>query len=198
MSRSGHAKPQPGSVAAALAAQRAKLAAGSPAVFLTADLADGLPGVAIEAGPLGAVLGHLLANAAEAMPAGGVVSVIAEVVELTAGQARGYLGEARPGRHVRVTVSDGGPGMKPEVRAKLFHEPFVTSKVRHRGLGLAVVYRTLCAHRGGVRVEPADGSPGTTVRVVLPPAAPRPAPVVPAPVLAQVPSAPPRITTTRK
>jgi signal transduction histidine kinase len=78
-----------------------------------------------------------------------------------------------------VTVQDTGPGIKPEVRARLFAEPFYTTKVRRRGLGLAIVYRTLSAHRGGVRIEPVPPpDSGTLARVVIPPAA-RPA-VVPA------------------
>lgn len=180
LSRSGHAKPQPGSVPVALATQATRLAATAPAVELASDLAADLVGVAMEAGPLGMILGHLLANAAEAMPAGGRAHVVAEMVELSAADARGYLGAAQPGRHVRLTVRDAGPGIKPDVRARLFNDPFFTTKVRHRGLGLAVVYRSLCAHRGGIRIEPNPPTePGTTVRVVLPPAAVRVPPTVP-------------------
>jgi signal transduction histidine kinase len=65
--------------------------------------------------------------------------------------------------------------MKPEVRKRLLVEPFFTTKVRHRGLGLAIAYRILCAHRGGLQIDgvPAPGT-GTQVRVVLPLAAARP------------------------
>ena len=65
--------------------------------------------------------------------------------------------------------------MKPEVRRRLLVEPFFTTKVRHRGLGLAIAYRVLCAHRGGLQIDtvPAPGT-GTQVRVVLPLAAARP------------------------
>ncbi len=187
LSRSGYAKPQPGSVPVALATQATRLAAAAPAVELASDLAADLLGVAMEAGPLGMVLGHLLSNAAEAMPAGGRIHVSADMVELSAADAGRHLGAARPGRHVRLTVRDAGSGIKPDVRAKLFHEPFFTTKVRHRGLGLAVIYRSLCAHRGGIRIEPSPASgagadAGTTVRVVLPPAPARvttPTPVAP-------------------
>ena len=79
LSRSGHAKPQPGSVPVALATQATRLAATAPAVELASDLAADLVGVAMEAGPLGMILGHLLANAAEAMPAGGRAHVAAEM-----------------------------------------------------------------------------------------------------------------------
>ena len=76
-------------------------------------------------------------------------------------------GEAGP--HVLVTVSDTGAGIKPEVRRRLFAEPFFTTKVRHRGLGLAVAFRILSAHRGGVQLDPAPPpGPGTVARVVLP------------------------------
>jgi len=42
-----------------------------------------------------------------------------------------------------MSISDTGPGIKPEVRRRLFVEPFFTTKVRHRGLGLAIAYRVL-------------------------------------------------------
>jgi signal transduction histidine kinase len=130
--------------------------------------------VGMEAGPLQTVLGHLLENAVEASPPGGTVTVTARAVELNAAEAKAYLGQAGPGAHVEVTVQDAGSGIKPDVRAKLFVEPFYTTKVRHRGLGLAIVYRTLFAHRGGIRIEPAPDA-GTVVRIVLPLAAARPA-----------------------
>jgi signal transduction histidine kinase len=121
---------------------------------------------------LGVVFGHLLENAVEAVPAGGPVTVTAGVVELGDSDARSYLGRAEAGPHVAVSVRDRGPGIKPDVRPKLFAEPFFTTKVRHRGLGLAIAFRTLAAHRGGIRIEPADGGPGVLARVVLPLAKP--------------------------
>lgn len=90
--------------------------------------------------------------------------------------ALGFLGQVGPGAHIEITVQDAGPGIKPEHRAKLFAEPFFTTKVRHRGLGLAVVYRSLFAHRGGIRIDAAaPPATGTGVRIVIPLAAARPA-----------------------
>jgi signal transduction histidine kinase len=175
LSRSGQAKPNPASVTAAVAKEetRLRLVAG-PNVRIEKDLPPGLSSVAIEAGPLQMVLGHLLENAVEACPQGGVVRVTAKPVELTDADARGYLGLPTAGPHLLVTVTDTGIGMKPEVRSRLFAEPFLTTKVRHRGLGLAIVYRVLCVHRGGIQFDPvpAPGT-GTQVRVVLPLAATR-------------------------
>ncbi len=69
-----------------------------------------------------------------------------------------------------VRISDEGPVIRDKYRRKMFVEPFFTIKVRHRGLGLSIVYRVLSAHRGGARVE-AVSNRGTTVCIVLPLAA---------------------------
>lgn len=170
LSRSGQAKPNPASVATAVAKEetRLRLAAG-PGVRIEKDLSPGLPPVAIEAGPLQTLLGHIMDNAVEACPQGGVVRIAARTIELSEIDARAYLGQVTSGPQLLVTVTDSGAGIKPEVRNRLFVEPFFTTKVRHRGLGLAIAYRVLCAHRGGIQIDPvpAPGT-GTQVRVVLP------------------------------
>jgi signal transduction histidine kinase len=181
LSRSGQSKPQPGAVAAAVAREEARLRpALAPGVQVLSAVPANLSAAAMETGPLAVVVGHLLENAAEACSAGGRVVVTARMVDLGLADARGFLGQVGPGPHIEVAVQDSGPGIRPEVRAKLFVEPFFTTKVRHRGLGLAIVYRTLFAHRGGVRLDPVSPpETGTVARVVIPPAAARPA-VVPA------------------
>jgi signal transduction histidine kinase len=174
LSRSGQARPQPGSVSTAVAKEDARIRAnGANGVTVGADVPANLALVAMDPAPLGLVLGHLLDNAVQASPPGGRVVVTARGCDLTAADARGYLGACQPGPHVEVTVQDAGPGVKPDVRAKLFHEPFTTTKAGRRGLGLAIAYRTLAAHRGGVRLD--TGPTGTAARFVIPVAAARPA-----------------------
>jgi len=172
LSRSGQAKPQPGQLPQCLAKEDARIRAANPtacAVRIDIPTACGL--VAIDNAPLSALVGHLLENAVEASPTGGVVRVSARPVDLTAADARACLGRVSAGPHVELTVSDNGTGIRPDVRAKLFLEPFFTTKVRHRGLGLAIAYRTLHAHAGGIRIDPVPPpETGTVVRVVLPPA----------------------------
>src|SRR5579883_102120 len=180
LSRSGQVKPNPGAVALAISKEESRLKPITPlGVRIEKDFSPNLPPVAMEAGTLPVVLGHLLENAVEACPQGGVVRVSVRPVELTDADARGYLGRVGVGGHLQISVSDTGPGIKPEVRRRLFVEPFYTTKVRHRGLGLAIAYRVLCSHRGGIQVEsvPSPGT-GTQVRVVLPLAAARPPAVV--------------------
>lgn len=178
LSRGGQCRPTPGSVAATLAREEARLKPAMPAgLVVEKDLPADLPAAAIETGLLQTALGHLFENAVEACPPGGTVRLTARAVELSAADAAGFLGPVQPGPHVLVTITDTGSGIKPEVRRRLFAEPFYTTKVRHRGLGLAVAYRVLAAHRGGVRLDPAAAG-GTAARAALPVAPARP-PIAP-------------------
>ena len=187
LSRSAQIRPLPGSISAALAKEDARLRPQMlPSQTILSHAPNSLPAVAMESGPLQTVVGHLLQNAIEATPATGPVVVNARSVELNPTDAIGYLGQVGPGAHIELSVQDSGPGIKPDHRTKLFVEPFFTTKVRHRGLGLAIAYRILCAHRGGIRIDPAiPPASGTSVRIVVPLAAARPPAAVQTPNLSQ-------------
>jgi two-component system nitrogen regulation sensor histidine kinase GlnL len=66
---------------------------------------------------------------------------------------------------LEVCVRDTGPGIPDDVRPHIF-EPFVTTKVGGKGLGLALVAKTVRDHGGIVECEPHEH--GTTFRVLLP------------------------------
>jgi two-component system sensor kinase FixL len=66
----------------------------------------------------------------------------------------------------RVVITDSGPGIPPEIRARLF-TPFVTTKARGTGLGLSTVKRLIEAHYGEIRVESPETG-GARVTVLLP------------------------------
>ena len=184
LSRSGQTKPQPGNVVTVVAKEEARQRPNMLAdMEFSVQFPTNLPAVAMDAGPLQSLVGHLIENAIESSAGSHAVSVTARPVVLTANDARSFLGKVCLGSYVEIIVSDSGSGMKPDVRAKLFVEPFVSSKVRHRGLGLAIVYRTLIAHHGGIRIDAATPGPGTIVRVVIPIAAARSV-IVPAATLA--------------
>ena len=70
-----------------------------------------------------------------------------------------------------VRITDDGPGIPAEVRAKMF-DPFVTTKPGGTGLGLPIVHRAIEAHRGLVFVD--SGISGTRFTVLLPRRQPKP------------------------
>jgi signal transduction histidine kinase len=96
---------------------------------------------------------NLLINSAQAMKGQGDITVRVTTVD----------------GMCQVVVSDTGSGIPPEIRDRLF-TPFVTTKSRGTGLGLATVKRIVEAHHGQIRVEsPPTG--GTTIAIRLPLAA---------------------------
>jgi two-component system, cell cycle sensor histidine kinase and response regulator CckA len=74
---------------------------------------------------------------------------------------------SKPSRdYLLLEVCDTGPGMTEGIQAKIF-DPFFTSKVGGRGLGLPVVQSVVRAHGGIVKVLSAPGS-GTAFQILLP------------------------------
>lgn len=67
---------------------------------------------------------------------------------------------------VEVSVSDTGPGLPPEIRARLF-EPFVTTKAGGLGVGLSICRVIIEAHGGQLQAEDNPGG-GTVFRFTLP------------------------------
>jgi signal transduction histidine kinase len=169
LSRASGAKPNPSSLNSALTKERTRLSTVWPKHQIEMSLSEGIPLVAMESQVLHSALAVILDNAVEAMGNGGLLRIEAEPKEISLSEAKRFLGSPRPGRVVLVRVIDGGVGIKPEVQKRLFHEPFFTTKIRHRGLGLAIAYRILNAHHGGIRIESELGK-GTSVTIALPPA----------------------------
>ena len=145
---------------------------------LRMDLGDEPVHVVGDRAQLTQVLMNLVTNAADALPEdGGVVAVRVREVTLSLEEAttiamRSVPGSAAPpvGPCVRVEVTDTGVGMTDEVRSRMF-EPFFSTKVTGRGLGLAATLGILRAHRAAVEVASAPGR-GTTVRTWIPSGSP--------------------------
>lgn len=136
----------------------------SETIHLEASARPGRLWVRADRTQLKQVLLSLAANARDAMPKGGRLSIVASVEPEVHPAAPGRAGH----RDVAVTVSDNGVGMSDAVQEHLF-EPFFTTKDRgtHEGLGLATAYGIVAQSEGRLVVESAPGQ-GTTVRVILP------------------------------
>jgi PAS domain S-box-containing protein len=129
--------------------------------------------VRADQGMLEQVLLNLAVNARDAMPAGGRVDIAVDIVQASELAARGLstddlTDEPPPQRFVRLSVSDTGVGVAPELREKIF-EPFFTTKDvgKGTGLGLAMVYGIARQHGGTCAVLSEVGK-GATFEVFLP------------------------------
>ncbi|MEO6244588.1 MAG: ATP-binding protein, partial [Opitutaceae bacterium] len=71
------------------------------------------------------------------------------------------------GDRIEMAVSDGGPGISPEIRPKLF-QPFQTTKSSGFGLGLAVCSDILANLQASISVDPPEAGRGATFRVTFP------------------------------
>jgi signal transduction histidine kinase len=108
---------------------------------------------------------NLVANARDAMPDGGEVTLRTDNAVRTGVTATDQL---RPGRYVTITVQDTGTGMAPAVLARVL-EPFFTTKGigEGTGLGLSTVYGFVRQSGGDLAVASEPGK-GTTVTLSFP------------------------------
>lgn len=113
------------------------------------------------------VLLNLTTNAAHAMPDGGVLGVELDSLDLD-GRAAGKELDLKAGGYVRLTVSDTGHGIDPEILDKIFDPYFTTrEKGKGSGLGLAVVHGIVKRHGGAIQVKSERGK-GSVFEVYFP------------------------------
>lgn len=136
-------------------------------ITVTAELAPDLWTVLADEGNIEQVVMNLAVNARDAMPEGGHIVIKTENVSLDE-RSRPTAPEARPGRFIRLTVSDTGVGMEQEVIQRIF-EPFFTTKVAGKGtgLGLSVIYGVVKQLGGWIDVE-SEPNKGAAFRIYLP------------------------------
>lgn len=114
---------------------------------LSLSLTPDLPEVAFDPEHIRQVLLNLLKNGMEAMADGGRLEVSSEV----------------EGEMVKITITDTGPGIPPEIMAKIF-QPFFSTKPQGSGLGLAICQQIMVAHGGEIHLE---SQPGQGTRAIL-------------------------------
>jgi CheY-like chemotaxis protein len=123
--------------------------------------------VFVDINQLEQALTNLVANARDAMPKGGRLTISTAVVERDAAYIR-KQGYGQPGHYAQITVTDTGCGMDESTRMKIF-EPFFTTKDigKGTGLGLAIVYGIIKQNRGNISVISKENQ-GSTFLIDLP------------------------------
>jgi two-component system cell cycle sensor histidine kinase/response regulator CckA len=116
----------------------------------------------VDQGQIEQVINALMINAREAMPHGGAVRISARNVEL-----EDKLGALLPaGRYIKITITDRGCGIGPELATKIF-DPYFTTKPTGTGLGLAISYSIVKRHGGMLHLE-SSSTEGSTFAFYLP------------------------------
>jgi PAS domain S-box-containing protein len=132
---------------------------------IESDLAQDLPAVQGSAAQLRQIVMNLVTNASEAIgERDGVIRVTTKFVKV-ARAAPGASSDHVAG-FVQLEVSDTGPGMAPETRARVF-DPFFTTKSAGHGLGLAVVQGIVRSLQGTIHLDSEAGT-GSRFQVLLP------------------------------
>lgn len=136
----------------------------NPSVRIELDLPGDLPAIKADLTQMQMVLTAVLSNASEAIEGDGLIQITGRNESILR-EGEEYPG-LKPGAYVKLTIADNGKGMD-EISLKRIFEPFYTTKIEGRGLGMAAVYGIIMNHGGWVSVHSESGR-GTTVRIILP------------------------------
>jgi len=139
--------------------------AGDERDIIYAHLADGLPHIMGDATQLRQVIHNLLQNAQDAVTdrtnkdTAARIDIITEEIHYRSSD--GAVSNA-----VQLTITDNGPGFSPKILAHAF-EPYITSKPRGTGLGLAMVKKIIEEHGGRIDIKNRTTANGAKVAILL-------------------------------
>jgi len=111
------------------------------------------------------VLAAIMTNASEAIDGNGNIRISTQNVCIDDATTQNYP-ELSSGRYISLEIEDNGRGMDETTLQRLF-EPFYTTKLQGRGLGMAAVYGIIKNHRGWIKVD-SELDRGTLVTIYLP------------------------------
>ncbi|MCW8086287.1 PAS domain S-box protein [Sabulicella glaciei] len=139
------------------------------AITVRIEASEALPPLLADRRQLETVLINFATNARDAMPEGGSLTFSARAVAAPGQDAPQGLAA---GRYVRLAIADDGPGMTPDILARVT-EPFFTTKPQGQGTGLGLAMAKGFAEQSGgaLAIESAPGR-GTVASLFLPVAPP--------------------------
>ena len=113
-------------------------------------------------GQIRQVINNIVINACQAMPKGGIISILTANVTVDSRDSLPLAG----GKYVKISIKDQGIGIADEYISQIF-DPYFTTKRKGSGLGLATSYSIIKRHGGHIVVESALNK-GCTFYVYLP------------------------------
>jgi len=133
--------------------------------IIHANLAPALPMILGDETQLRQVIHNLLQNAQDALQEHPPANAAPRIDVVT----EGIIYQSADGGTriaVRLSISDNGPGFMPRILANAF-EPYVTTKAKGTGLGLAMVKKIIEEHGGRIDIQNRDDSSGASVLILL-------------------------------
>ncbi|MCC5790556.1 MAG: PAS domain S-box protein [Opitutales bacterium] len=130
------------------------------------ELPKNLPQVNADPSQISQIFENLTINAKQAMPGGGHILIRGKTIPLLEIESRSELPEPLNDKYVKITFTDNGPGIEPEVKERIF-QPYFTTKARGSGIGLTNCYSIAKNHRGLLKVDSTVGE-GTVFTLYLP------------------------------
>ncbi|HEX2878109.1 MAG TPA: ATP-binding protein, partial [Polyangiaceae bacterium] len=126
------------------------------------DLETGLWSAEFDENQLAQAFDNILINAKQAMSKGGTLRILGRNVVAEQGPAP----ELAPGRYIKLSFTDQGPGISSAIVERIF-DPFFTTKAEGSGIGLTAAYAILKKHDGHIEVDSRPNE-GATFHVWIP------------------------------
>jgi len=134
-------------------------------IKVVTDLKKDIPIIKADATQLQMVFSAVMSNASEAIEESGSIRVAVQKKDVDAKYAMRHPG-LKVGQYVRLTVEDDGKGLDKESKERIF-EPFYSTKLQGRGLGMAASYGAIINHGGWIEIDSEPGK-GAVVSIYLP------------------------------
>jgi two-component system, cell cycle sensor histidine kinase and response regulator CckA len=126
------------------------------------SIAEDLWQAEVDFGQISQGINNIVINADRAMPEGGIIQVAAENLIIDDGHGL----PLKPGRYIRISITDQGVGIAEKQLVKIF-DPYFKTNYGGLGLGLAAAYSIIKKHDGHITVKSQLGV-GTTFHIYLP------------------------------
>ena len=133
--------------------EAAKFATAGSNIELQVNSDEDLYMCCYDEGQINQVIHNILINSRQAMPEGGKASINASNFELVADRDLKLF----PGKYVKITIKDNGPGIAEKFVPNIF-DPFFSTRFGNQGMGLAISQSILVKHGGTITFDsPKDG-----------------------------------------